>query len=240
MVCICWLDAYSCAAAGRKLTLDRGLGREKCRKEKRAGIASCPFPSGFRIKEKLLQLRRYSRAWRAGLLTCTTDRKAGKPDPLGRSPAFSSAPFRPPKCLYSASSEMRSRRRSRRLGLCLRFLAHERMAWRISTRDMALSPGRGFQEKIGHCLLTKLREFLGYLRAAGAFRTGIPKSDNSTLALLSAKLLIAKGQLPNSKYRLRAKLQSQYSKYRTNKASEKCADHGGHRTLPRNTHVSVD
>jgi hypothetical protein len=29
MVVICCLDAYSCAAAGQKLTLDKGLGREK-------------------------------------------------------------------------------------------------------------------------------------------------------------------------------------------------------------------
>ena len=78
----------------------------------------------------------------------TVDSCCRNPDPLGRSPAFSSAPFRPPKCLYSVSSGMRSRRRSRRLGLCLSCLAHERMAWRISTRDMALSPGRGFQEKL--------------------------------------------------------------------------------------------
>jgi hypothetical protein len=41
--------------------------------------------------------------------------------------------------LYSVSSEMRSRRKSRRLGLCLSFLAHERMAWRISSFDMAFS-----------------------------------------------------------------------------------------------------
>src|ERR1051326_121960 len=41
MVFIWWLDAYGCAAAGRKLTLNRGLGRESAPKEEQAGIAPC-------------------------------------------------------------------------------------------------------------------------------------------------------------------------------------------------------
>src|SRR6476646_11833686 len=36
------LDAHSCAAAGQKLTLDQGLGKEKYQQRKRAGIAPCP------------------------------------------------------------------------------------------------------------------------------------------------------------------------------------------------------
>jgi hypothetical protein len=39
------LDAHSCAAAGRKLTLDWGLGKEKISAKKRAGIAPCPAKS---------------------------------------------------------------------------------------------------------------------------------------------------------------------------------------------------
>jgi hypothetical protein len=45
------------------------------------------------------------------------------------------------------------------LGLCLSFIAHVRMVCRISTRDMAFSPGRGFQEKLGTALPTELRVF---------------------------------------------------------------------------------
>ena len=35
------LDAYSYAAAGRKLTLNRGLGRENAPKKEQAGIVPC-------------------------------------------------------------------------------------------------------------------------------------------------------------------------------------------------------
>jgi len=53
----------------------------------------------------------------------TVDSCCRKPDPLGRTPAFSSAPLRPPKCLCSASSETCAvRRSSLRVGLCLSFL----------------------------------------------------------------------------------------------------------------------
>jgi hypothetical protein len=38
-----FLDAHSCAAAGQKLTLDRGLGRDISGKKAGTGIAPCPF-----------------------------------------------------------------------------------------------------------------------------------------------------------------------------------------------------
>ena|SRR5882724_6100041 len=42
----CWLsdalDAYGCAAAGQKLTLDKGLGKEKSPQKAKAEIAPCP------------------------------------------------------------------------------------------------------------------------------------------------------------------------------------------------------
>jgi hypothetical protein len=43
MVCICWLDAYSYAAAGRKLTLNEGLGREKLPAKKKDREGSLSF-----------------------------------------------------------------------------------------------------------------------------------------------------------------------------------------------------
>jgi hypothetical protein len=49
MVVSAFLDAHRCAAAGQKLTLDRGLGAEFCRvfgrKKRRAGSVPCPVKS---------------------------------------------------------------------------------------------------------------------------------------------------------------------------------------------------
>jgi hypothetical protein len=72
---------------------------------------------------------------------------------------------------------------------------------------------------LGNTAEAKNWEFLAPTGCRGVFAARISTSDNSTLALPLAKLLIAKGQLPNTKYHLPAKLQSQYSKCRTNKAS---------------------
>jgi hypothetical protein len=51
------LDAYSYAAAGRKLTLNEGLGKEKYQQRKRAGIAPCP-----KIKQNYLHVAQHALA----------------------------------------------------------------------------------------------------------------------------------------------------------------------------------
>ena len=122
----------------------------------------------------------------------TVDSRCRKPRPLGRSPASSIALVSPPKCLCSASSETRAAMRSsRRLGLCLSFLAHERMAWRISTRDMAFFSWEGFSGKSGYCLPIKLRSFwaTGVLRDLYGSNFNV---DNTNRGNHRAKLLIPK------------------------------------------------
>ena len=75
---------------------------------------------------------------------------------------------------------------------------------------------------LGNTAEAKNWEFLAPTGCCGVFTARISTSDNAKSVYYSLKPLIYKGQEPMAKSRIVAKLQSQYSKYRTNKASEKC------------------